>query len=186
MTDPAEPRRRAGRRVAAATGLSAAALAMAAPAAANHGKPNQWPDSRRQAVQGVSLTRVGNVASDWGQLTLDSTDVVISTGPDDIWVEDFGFGDNRNSGYTRPTFSGTGDLECFQSRCPFFRVQFNTDLVFPDAHWKKVGCHEFGHTAGLLHRTTTDSCMVQGRSSPEKAVLDAHDRKTINLNVAGV
>jgi hypothetical protein len=46
-----------------------------------------------------------------------------------------------------------------------------------------TGCHEFGHTAGLGHRThTTDtddnSCMQQGRYI--SGSFDAHDLDAIN------
>lgn len=192
MTDPRAARRRATRGLAAATGLSAAALAVATPAAANHGKPNQWPDSRRQAVQEMSLERPGNVASDWGQLALSATDIIVSTGPDDIYVYDDEYGNSGNAGYgfTAPSYNGreVDPSPCAAMRCPRFVVQFNLSFSLTDTQWKKVGCHELGHTGGLEHfRSPHDAtCMRTGLTAPLPLALDAHDKKTINANVAGV
>lgn len=190
MTDPRAARRRATRGLAAATGLSAAALAVATPAAANHGKPNQWPDSSRQAVQEIDLSRVGNIASDWGQLALESTDIAVSAGPDDVYVYDANYSNRGGYGFTFPSYDGreAPPSACHTTRCPRFVVQFHLGYSLSDVQWKKVGCHELGHTGGLDHYASfrTDTCMGSGLGVPLPLALDAHDRKTINANVRGV
>lgn len=136
----------------------------------------------------MSLERSGNVASDWGQLALDATDIVVSTGPNDIYVYDRAYGNSGNAGYgfTGPSYTGreVPPSPCAEVRCPRFVVQFNLSYSLSDTQWKKVGCHEFGHTGGILHRGLNEgSCMREGLTNPLPLFLDDHDRKTINANL---
>lgn len=71
-------------------------------------------------------------------------------------------------------------------RCNIFEVRYNLRTTerdgFSDVNYKKLACHEFGHTGGLWEQSDTSghasSCMRQGQLTLTS--YDGHDVTTIN------
>lgn len=179
-----DDRGRTTRRARRALGLAVAglaaggALADAPRVAANH-RWDAGPDNRDQRVRELSLTRVGNLASDWGQIVLNSTELRTVQGSWlDIDVHDGPVGNNGK-------LASTSSTTCYPSPrvydCDVFKVVFNLTYHASDGMWKAVGCHEYGHTMGLDHRPYgTASCMSDPIPPSAPAGLDAHDTATVN------
>ncbi|MFC7486903.1 hypothetical protein ACOCJ7_11745 [Knoellia sp. CPCC 206453] len=112
---------------------------------------------------------------------LNRSDINTAFGSGDIYVAD-NFYDATWWGYAQCS-QRTNNL----LRCDLWTVSFNErTLPADDYWWRKVGCHEFGHTGGLGHRTSADdtdtnSCMREGRVSVQQ--LDSHDLNQINSRV---
>jgi hypothetical protein len=165
----------------AVLGAVLAPMAGAAPATANHGSAF-GPDNLEQTVREQGLTTGGNWASDWGQLVLDNTEYVLSSGSwIDIRVADFPSGNDGFNGRTNFDLA-----TCVSSPrgldCDVIDISFNLSYSHSKGAWKSIGCHEFGHSMSLLdRRSVPNTCMTTPRygDSPP-AALDAHDTATVN------
>lgn len=168
--------------VAAASALLLASPMAAAPGWTSH---DAWydPDNATQYVSSVSLTTNGASAVWNGRFELDRSDVNTAVGTGDINVYDGYYGDT----------GWAGQAECINvtvlADCDVFEVRFNQTYMdsYTAQQWMKVGCHEFGHTGGLDHRTTTtdsdlNSCMRQGTANLSLD-FDQHDLDVINDDV---
>ncbi len=111
------------------------------------------------------------------------------------------------------TLSGSGDVEVYDAydgttgswnntlgrrttcvnktwtgwECDVYELRYNLSYMAGTSRacWSSLGCHEFGHTAGLSHRyASTDSddnsCL---RSDIDPTTFDAHDLNVINDDV---
>lgn len=175
------PRFRA--RLAVAVGLLLAMTAPA-PAWADHG--HGWiPDDEIHYVDEVALTANGNAASDWGQSRLDQTQISTPAGTNDVEVRDY------ESLVHAGAYAWTECPKWWPHSCDKYLVGFNQLNLDsePLSHWQSAACHEFGHTAGLLHRfPSTDSdlnsCMQEFIvDSGWSRFYDQHDINEINGNV---
>lgn len=183
LSTPLSHRNRQLRSALASTvGLVAAVIA-AKPAAASHDTtPN--PDNATQDVERISLTSVGQVADLQGELQVGRSEIAFQTGTSDLHVRDIDYSVPRG-------WAGLTWCSAFRplslSTCDHFQIRFNlrfdeTGYLTTDG-WKTVGCHEFGHAAGLGHRAdqyAEQSCMKSPSSSQ---VLTNHDLITINGDV---
>lgn len=108
------------------------------------------------------------------------------SGSGDVTVYDYTYGDIGDWENVR------GKTFCYdktwtQLECDKYDLAFNLTNLYGKtvAVWNHVGCHEFGHTAGLGHRTedndTNDnSCMRQGG---DNQYFDSHDTELIDEDV---
>lgn len=76
----------------------------------------------------------------------------------------------------------------WNDRCDHYRVWFNTsgvdstpDTLLERNYWKRLGCHEFGHTGSISH-VSGSSCMRTGvdTSVYNSQVLTQDDLDHIN------
>lgn len=151
------------------------------PALASHG---QLPkaDNSDHSLQKHSLTSNGSLAFDHGvsELAKYLNAYSVTSGNADVEVYDAGYGDTGWYGITscKNYVASSGG-----TRCDDFTVKFNTsNMANDDGKWKSLGCHEFGHTVGLGHRsassnTNNDSCM---RVSIWPLQFDGHDDNQIS------
>jgi hypothetical protein len=137
----------------------------------------------------VDRSNVGNRASDAtvhaiGQIDRTKMNATLS-GSGDVVVYDGFYGTERwggARGYTTcVTRTWTG------MECDVYHVAFNYTYLAGASQdiWNHVGCHEFGHTAGLAHRDSSNdsynnSCMRQGG---DNQYFDSHDIDQINEDV---
>lgn len=143
------------------------------------------PDNVDHYIDRNSLTAQGDAAVSQGIEQLDRTkmDATLS-GSGDVEVYDAYYGD---SGFWEDL---EGYAECYEKNyfpyeCDKWSVKFNDTNLGTWSDWRSIGCHEFGHTAGLSHRASsndaeTTSCM---RAAPSSEVLDLHDIDVINDDV---
>ncbi|QFG22374.1 hypothetical protein [Actinomadura sp. WMMB 499] len=152
------------------------------PAYADHGGDVIGPDNNSQAVKGQNLTARGKLALQRGRAQLDRSKINTSSGGGDIYVRDGRYGNNGS--YGRMWCSkqdGNGD-------CDIFQITFNnSELPARDYAYRAVGCHEFGHTGTLRHRSRSEdtdgnSCMRTYISDTWAGRLDSHDINAINGN----
>jgi len=125
-----------------------------------------------------NLTSLGVAAVTHARNNLNPTDVTTSqisskTSPY-IYVRDADYPDN---------FLGNSlcEVPSSSTSCLIYLIRLNSasnQLASVQSRWNKTACHEFGHTAGLGHRTTSGTCMVQGISTYWN--FDQHDKDTIN------
>ncbi|MFC6884236.1 matrixin family metalloprotease [Actinomadura yumaensis] len=109
----------------------------------------------------------------------------------DVRMADFDWGvRNGVVGWAQcpDTNTGTGgDRAAGTGWCRGQHLRFNAYYywhysgVFDTATQRRqIACHETGHTVGLRHRNTLDSCMYTNAGEGAAATLDAHDRGHIN------
>ena len=140
---------------------ASAALVLGTPftAVAGHDDNGTDPDNRSQAVKGYDLSTNGTKAMNYGKNQLERSVITTSWGDSDIHVYDNNYGDTGWHGRTDCI-----DWTPFATSCDVIRVRFNTYQYKTAAQWRSLGCHEFGHTADLGHRsrsndTDNNSCM---------------------------
>ncbi len=155
------------------------AVLSVAPAQASHGSGFDDPDNAAQCVTSPSLTPNGVLARNQGMAQLDRSDITTSFCGGDIEVRDYLYG---NTGWVGLTACTDHTLT---GRCDIYVVKFNESLLSTSTEWKSVGCHEFGHTGGIGHRTHSsdaddNSCM---RSDIDPITFDSHDLNEINADV---
>ncbi|CAL9313487.1 hypothetical protein ABZ568_26660 [Streptomyces olindensis] len=168
---------KSSRRLMAVVAVSAA-LALSVPftAHAGHDDNGTDPDNRNQAVKGFSLTTNGTKAMNHGKSQLERSVITTSWGGGDIEVYDSNYGDNGWHGKADCT-----DWNALWTSCDIMRVRFNTYQYKTASQWKSLGCHEFGHTGDLGHRsrsndTDNNSCM---RVEIWPQYYDQHDLNAI-------
>lgn len=100
---------------------------------------------------------------------------------DDFAVSDAAFGENYYGRYTCINIRADG--LCEEGRIRLDTAEINASQN-PSWQWKKSVIHEFGHAAGLGHRFTANSTMMQGDASMNNIVMffDTHDVNSIRAN----
>ncbi|MCX6398024.1 MAG: hypothetical protein NTV23_16165 [Propionibacteriales bacterium] len=166
--------------------LLGASVAVAPTSYAGHGSDSSAgdPDNRDHYIDRNSVTANGDAATQWGIWELNQTYMNATLdGSGDVEVYDDYYGETDWAGMTNCA-SGYNWLN---GNCDVFRVRFNQTTMFGYGinYWRSLGCHEFGHTAGLGHRShSTDaddnSCM---RSDIWPLLFDVHDINSINDHV---
>ncbi|WP_328400126.1 hypothetical protein OHS70_23370 [Streptomyces sp. NBC_00390] len=165
------------RKLVASVAMSVAfVLGVPFSAYAGHDDDGFDPDNRSQAVKGFSLTSNGTTAMNHGKAQLEKSVITTSWGDGDIRVYDANYGDNGWHGSTDCV-----DWNAFMTSCDVMRVRFNQYQYKSYSEWKSLGCHEFGHTGDLGHRsksndTDNNSCM---RSDRWPQYFDQHDLNAI-------
>lgn len=165
-------------------GVSSFALVAAtAPTAfASHESSLPDPDNTTQCVKSPSIVPKTVIARNQGYAQLDLTDIDTQyCAGDDIWVQDYTYG---STGWFGQAWC---DDQTLTGRCDVYIVQFNESTYgsLTNSMLKSLGCHEFGHTGSVGHRSSSNdsddnSCMRQS-IWPEN--LDSHDRNAINGGV---
>lgn len=169
--------------VAAISAIAGSVLGIE-PAYAN----NDWgtnPDNKTHDVEKLSLGSNANSAVDHGKSELNRSELTTTSNSNDVHVEDWW----RADGWYGVTWCSTDAYPPAGGKCDHFWVEFNLRTTsrdnFSSTNWKKLGCHELGHTGGLHEQTDIsghpNSCMRQGKL--EKISLDSHDISTINADV---
>ncbi|MFL6160143.1 MAG: hypothetical protein ACJ72D_28985 [Marmoricola sp.] len=166
--------------------ITGAVVTVAPSAQANHGTaPQGWPDNSNQYVDRHSLGPDAEISVARGIAQLNRSVLKVTlTGSGDIDVYDGNYGDTGWDGQTRCT-DKVASTWLWQHHCDVFTIKFNTYATASYSTFKSqvIGCHEFGHTAGLDHRAASNdssqiSCM-RG-SGYLSTVLDQHDLDVIN------
>lgn len=169
--------------------LTATSGALAPPALANHGDNATSTldrDNNQQEVDTYLLSDAGQLACSSGKAALDASEISMSLGGSDIHCFDRNYGDVGWFGQTVCT-----DRAYTLNRCDQYSVRFNyfylgTNPTTAERNtWKSVGCHEFGHTASIGHRTAAsdpdiNSCMRTDNYGPLN--FDSHDIDEINAD----
>ncbi|GAA3544652.1 hypothetical protein AFL01nite_16420 [Aeromicrobium flavum] len=143
------------------------------------------PDNADHHVDRNSLTSSGDSAALRGISELNRTKMNATVnGSGDVEVYDSSYGDSGSWHNVR------GRATCVNKttlglECDVWEVKFNQTNISGSSAWLHVGCHEFGHTAGISHRSSDNdsndnSCM---RSGGTNANLDEHDIDVINDDV---
>lgn len=175
------------RRLTSVTLLAMLALSMAvAPSMAGHGEQGAAgdPDNADHYMDRNTLGTNGNIAAEWGATELNQSQMNATfNGAGDVEIYDYSYGDTGWYGIT----DCTSGINWFTGNCDVFRVRFNQTHMAGHSvnHWRSLGCHELGHTAGLGHRFNSDdtydnSCM---RSDIWPRTFDTHDLDAINSSV---
>lgn len=164
--------------------LTAAAVVVTVdqlPARASHG---QLPkaDNSDHSLQKHSLTANGSTAFEHGVSELNKylNAYEVTSGNADVEVYDDSYGD---TGWYGTTSCKNYVASSGGTRCDDFTVKFNTGSMANDeGKWKSLGCHEFGHTVGLGHRSSSNdtddnSCM---RVEIWPTLFDSHDDNQIS------
>ena len=168
--------------------LSLLALVLASPAAADHANTANSgdPDDGDHYMDRHDLTTAADNASIWGRDQLNRADDMNATftGSGDVNLYDSNYGDSDWAGRV----NCEGDIHWLTGNCDVFRLRYNLYYMGGDttSHWRSLGCHELGHTAGLGHRWPDDnsndnSCMRGDDIWPTE--FDSHDINAINSSV---
>jgi hypothetical protein len=143
------------------------------------------PDNGDHYMDRNSLSSVGDTASVWGRDELNRARDMNATftGSGDVEIYDYTYGDTDWHGIT----DCPDGINWINGNCDVFRVRFNQSSMAGHSldHWRSLGCHELGHTAGLGHRkdsndTYDNSCM---REEIWPRSFDSHDLDAINSAV---
>lgn len=145
------------------------------------------PDNVDHYVDRNSLTGNGDDATARGIAQLNRTKMNATVnGSGDVEVYDDYYG-TSGSWYNVRGRATCVDKTWTGLECDVWHVKYNQSYLQSQslANWLHVGCHEFGHTAGISHRNSTNdsnnnSCM---RSGGTNAYLDLHDIDVINDDV---
>lgn len=166
---------------------SSLVLVVAAPGPAAAGNDDLIdPDNVDHHIDRNSLTTNGDkaVARGIDQLDRSKMNATLSGSGDvevyDAYYGDSGFWDNQE-GYADCYDKTWTGLECDK-----WSVKFNDTNLGSVEDWQSCGCHEFGHTAGLSHRSAAsdnyaESCMRD--PAGVRRSLDNHDIAVINDDV---
>lgn len=160
---------------------------LATPGAAEAGNNDLIdPDNVDHYIDRNSLTSNGEKAVTRGidQLNRSKMNATLS-GSGDVEVYDAYYG---NSGFWENV---EGYADCYEKtwtglECDKWSVKFNDTNLGTEDDWRSCGCHEFGHTAGLSHRSASnddyaESCMRDPAGL--RMSLDNHDIAVINDDV---
>lgn len=156
------------------------------PSFAGHGTaPVGWPDNADQYVDRKYITEKTEIAVARGIAQLNRSDLNVTlNGSGDIDVWDAYYGDTGWDGVTNCQ-NRVITTWPWERKCDEFRIRYNQDKTddYSNAQMKTLGCHEFGHTAGLDERYASDnggavSCMRATGFASRK--LDTHDLEVIN------
>jgi hypothetical protein len=140
----------------------------ATPSFASHGTaPSGWPDNGDQYVDRNSITAKSEIAVTRGIAQLNRSDLYATlNGSSDIEVFDGDFGDTGWDGRT-DCIDKIASTWLWSRKCDVFSIKFNQHRTdgYSAAQMQTLGCHEFGHTAGLDHRSASNdgqavSCRV--------------------------
>jgi hypothetical protein len=158
----------------------------AIPASADHDDLID-PDNADHHVDRNDLGASANNATIHGIGQIDRTKMNATlSGSGDVEVFDYSYGSSGSWKNTR------GRTTCVNKtwtgrECDVYEVSFNLTYLSgsSSAVWNHVGCHEFGHTGGLGHRTSStdsnnNSCM---RSGGANQYFDDHDIDQIDEDV---
>jgi hypothetical protein len=136
-------------------------------------------DNNDQQYNRIDLTDAGFQACVWGALRLDNTEITISVGSADIHCHD--------AHYTGDWFGLTQctDVNWWNGKCDHYKLHFNLkhygqiNTDFEQDAYEYIGCHEFGHTSSVGHRSSGTSCMRNGSGVRH---YDDHDRNAIDAD----
>ncbi len=170
-------------RMAAVVGGGALVLSSASPASGNH----DWgtnPDNASHGYSKYGLMTAFDMATDQQAVVLDAQTQMTVTSGDDVYFQEVW--DTRN--IYGSTFCTIDVAPPVGGRCDAFSVKYNRRTVdrdlFNSNNFKKLACHEFGHTAGLDEQasaTYPNSCMRQGKL--EHVTYDGHDVHLIDTDL---
>lgn len=163
--------------IASVTALMAISISVPAAHAGHGGAGSGHPDNTSQAVSMQDLTWLGQQATSWAKDQLERSELTMSWGGGDIYVYDGSFTSSSAYGWTSCT-----STNWWNGWCDTYSVTYNQAMLGYANQWRSVGCHEFGHTAHLGHRTSAtdtdnNSCM---RSMYWNEYFDAHDINAID------
>lgn len=153
---------------------------------------NDWgmnPDDTTHSYGEVDLTDIGDYASNHGSSEIERSDIQVfwhipPENAHDVRIYDNNYAD-----------SWYGEVKCVDDTWPpggtcfQYEMRFNLRTTsndnFQAANYKKLGCHEYGHTGGVDDQDDAvnhgSSCMRQGKL--EVMTLEGHDIDIINGDV---
>lgn len=140
-------------------------------------------DNNEQGRDAINLTDPGQFACDWGAARLDNSEVnVHANDPSDIRCVDDYYGSVSWLGLTSCI-----DRDLSLSRCDVFKVEFNLSIYgsigsdYEREEYQYIGCHEFGHTSSLGHRSKSPPATCMADASHQR-FFDDHDLYGIALD----